>query len=42
MESVSYTHLRKVKKNILTSNSNGVIIIADIVIKHNEVNHTLE
>ena len=32
----------KVKKKFLTSNSNGVIIMEDIVIKHNEVNHTLE
>jgi len=26
----------------LTSNSNGVIIVSDRVIKHDKVNHTLE
>ena len=33
---------RKVNKNFLTSNSNGVIIVSDRVIKHARVNHTLE
>ena len=32
----------KVNKNFLTSNSNGVIIVSDRVIKHDKVNHTLE
>ena len=32
----------KVNKNFLTSNSNGVIIVSDRVIKHARVNHTLE
>ena len=32
----------KVNKNFLTSNSNGVIIVLDGVIKHARVNHTLE
>ena len=30
------------KLNFLTSNSNGVIIVSDRVIKHARVNHTLE
>ena len=33
---------QKVNQNFLTSNSNGVIIVLDRVIKHARVNHTLE
>lgn len=33
---------QKVNQNFLTSNSNGVIIVSDRVIKHARVNHTLE